>query len=145
MKTFQERIFEELEEAVKKAGCEAVIQHVYANTGTILIYKKNPAFGAGPLLQVARAYFDIQSGTSKIAFNGAPSLEPTNYPLFVFYFEPHEDTKINAMFKRWGKLLQEGVRYHKPVEPFRGNEPVKAAEAPGARAAREQREAGITR
>lgn len=107
MKSFQTRLFEQLEKIANEHGCELVQKAEYANTGTLMALEKGAAYKL-----VARLRYSIHDGISEIRFNGTsdgPWLDPASpyrrrNPDCI-YFRADEPDKVNAVFTRWAALL----------------------------------------
>jgi len=122
VKSFQTRLEERFEALADQHGCELVQQVEWANAGQLIAWRGDKI--------AARAHYDIQSGISKVWFNGADHLKPwltedkddlsngvgpeivgaldgrrRRRNPDVFYFQAYEADLIGAMFGRWDRLL----------------------------------------
>ena len=102
MKSFQQRVLDEIEKAANDAGCDVMQHATYANVGMLYLTKQNPAFG-GPIQTVVKISYDFQHKAT-ILFNGAKH-GPSG--IDNYYFSPTDNERMNAAIDRVRTAINE--------------------------------------
>jgi hypothetical protein len=141
MRGFQDKMLASLESVAEKRGFELVRVAGYANTGRVMVQKKDS------LQTFVFATYEFNSGHNIIRFDGADlgdhfeGKARAGQPQQAWLFKETEYEKIAALLVRWEELVLEAHHIASDRRPQRSP----GSLAPGMIAAREQHAAGINR